>query len=223
MPSDITGRTRLRGRPRLPVDKEKIADAVAELYSEGGIQEVSIARTAELLDVSRATLYRMVASKEHLVGILLERDTLELSARATAIARTIDDPGERLTALVELQIDAAIRMRRHLPVFFGRGDLPPEAFKHWRTWSRDYEDIWVEVVTENMTERLLPTADAVVVARMLLGSCIWVSRWYRSDGTHTATQITDTAVELVRTLQGAHRSCAAGPGRASPSSCAADS
>jgi len=197
--------TRPRGRPRLEIDPDAVADAVAELFAEGGIEAVSILDAAEKLSVSRATLYRTVPTKEHLLGILFERSTGELTKASKAGLKETDDPAERLLVLVRLQVDAAIRMRRYMPVFFGGGDLPPEVFERWHKWSREFENIWVSVVKENMEAGLLPQGDPVVTARLLLGSLIWVSRWYRPSDKQSPESIAQAAVDLVQAIQIAPR------------------
>lgn len=194
-------KTRPRGRPRLDIDPDAVADAVAELFAEGGLEAVSILDTAEKLSVSRATLYRTVPTKEHLIGILFERSTGELTRNARATVKEIEDPAEQLLNLVRLQVDAAIRMRRYMPVFFGGGDLPPDVFERWHKWSREYEKIWVSVVKNNMEAGALASADPVITARLLLGSCIWVSRWYRPKDKYSPEEITEVALNLVRSLQ----------------------
>jgi len=193
--------TRPRGRPRLEIDPDAVADAVAELFAEGGLEAVSILDAAEKLSVSRATLYRTVPTKEHLLGILFERSTGELTEASKASLKETDDPAERLLALVRLQVDAAIRMRRYMPVFFGGGDLPPDVYERWHKWSREFENIWVGVVKENMDAGLVPPGDPVVTARLLLGSLIWVSRWYRPTDKQTPESITQAAVDLVKAIQ----------------------
>jgi AcrR family transcriptional regulator len=200
--------TRPRGRPRLEIDPDAVADAVAELFAEGGIEAVSILDAAEKLSVSRATLYRTVPTKEHLLGILFERSTGELTKASKAGLKETDDPAERLLVLVRLQVDAAIRMRRYMPVFFGGGDLPPEVFERWHKWSREFENIWVSVVKENMEAGLLPQGDPVVTARLLLGSLIWVSRWYRPSDKQSPESIAQAAVDLVQAIQIAPRAAA---------------
>jgi AcrR family transcriptional regulator len=200
--------TRPRGRPRLEIDPDAVADAVAELFAEGGIEAVSILDAAEKLSVSRATLYRTVPTKEHLLGILFERSTGELTKASKAGLKETDDPAERLLVLVRLQVDAAIRMRRYMPVFFGGGDLPPEVFERWHKWSREFENIWVGVVKENLEAGLLPQGDPVVTARLLLGSLIWVSRWYRPSDKQSPESIAQAAVDLVQAIQIAPRAAA---------------
>ncbi|EHB55455.1 regulatory protein TetR [Mycolicibacterium rhodesiae JS60] len=200
MSTDVNGgrASRSRGRPRLEIDQDAVADAVAELFAEGGIEAVSIADTAEKLSVSRATLYRTVPTKEELLGILFERSTRELTERTDAALASVSKPDEQLVELIRLQAEAAIQMRSYMPVFFGGGGLPPDVFMRWRKWSRQFEKRWSSVVAACMDEGCLDKTDPVVATRLILGMIIWVSRWYRPGEKITADQIADSAITLLR-------------------------
>jgi AcrR family transcriptional regulator len=188
---------RPRGRPRTEIDSEAIADAVAGLFVEGGMDAVSIVSAAQKLDVSRATLYRSVPTKEHLLGILFERSTRELTELASAAIEANLPVAERLHRMVELQVDAAVRMRHHLSVFFGGPDLPDDVVDRWHLWSRDYEQMWTKCVQEAMDAGVLERSNVVAATRLILGMCIWVSRWYRpSDGIETA-DVAQSAIALL--------------------------
>lgn len=185
------------GRPRLEIDLDAVATAVAELYEDQGDEGVTIAAAADRLNVSRATLYRKFPSKDHIVAVLFERSTTELSDAAKAVLEGEGTPRERLEALIKLQVDASIRMRGYLPVFFGGGGLPDEYYSRWRTFSRDYEQMWVTVVKECMEGGHLPKADPVVTARLLLGQCLWVSRWYRPRSRYSGQVILEAVLALL--------------------------
>ena len=198
MSETAKGTGRSRGRPRLEIDRDAVADAVAELFTEGGIEAVSIADPAAKLSVSRATLYRTVPTKEDLLGVLFERSTRELTERTDAALAAVHDPGDQLELLIRLQSDAAIQMRSYMPVFFGGGGLPPEVFLRWRKWSRQFEQRWATVVENCMTAGYLDKGDPLVATRLVLGMVIWVSRWYRPSEKITAEEIADSAIALLR-------------------------
>ncbi|MCV7032516.1 TetR/AcrR family transcriptional regulator [Mycobacterium sherrisii] len=188
---------RPRGRPKTEIDLDLVADAVAGLFVEGGMDAVSIVGAAKKLDVSRATLYRTVPTKEHLLGVLFERSTKELTEMATAVVDSDQPIRAKLAQLIELQVDAAVRMRRYLPVFFGGIGLPSDVFKRWHSWSRKYEAMWTTCVQEAMDEGVLAHSHPVAATRLILGQCIWVSRWYRPNEGIATADIAEAAINLV--------------------------
>ena len=191
------GRSRRRGRPRTAIDLEAVAEAVAGLVIEGGGKAVSIVGAAEKLDISRATLYRVVPTKDDLVGILFEYGTRQQSELMAAVIEADLPAGQRLHRLVELQIEAAVRMRGYMPVFFGGAGLPEDVFDRWRAWSRDYEAMWAQCVEQAMDEGVLVRDDVIVTTRLLLGMCMWVSRWYRPDEGIEVADIASSALSLL--------------------------
>src|SRR6201997_2533065 len=188
---------RVRGRARTEIDPDAVADAVAGLFEEGGMDAVSIVSAAQKLDVSRATLYRAVPTKEDLLGILFERSTRELTELVSEATEADLPVAERLCRMVELQVDAAVRMRHYLSIFFGGADLPEDVVERWHPWSREYERMWTKCVEEAMDAGVLARSNVVPATRLILGMCIWVSRWYRpSDGIDTA-YIAKSAIALL--------------------------
>jgi AcrR family transcriptional regulator len=188
---------RPRGRPRAEIDMDAVADAVAGLFVEGGATAVSIVNAAQRLDVSRATLYRTVPSKEDLVGILFERTIGQQSDFLSAVADADLAARDKLIRLIELQVAAAVRMRGYMPVFFGGAGLPADVFERWRSWSREYEETWTRCVEQAMQEGVLVSSDAVTATRLILGMCMWVSRWYRPDEGIDTADIARSAIRLL--------------------------
>jgi AcrR family transcriptional regulator len=184
------------GRPPKTIARSDVAAAIASQFAAGGIDAVSIVRTATDLGVSRATLYRTVPTKRHLLAILFEQMTEDLWSGAVAAADMDRSPGERLRALIRVHVDAAVRMQHYLMVFSTADCLPPADHARWRRWSRDYERLWVGTVTSAIDGHVLPPGDPVVMTRLILGMCIWVSRWHRDDG-RGPDEIADAAIRLL--------------------------
>lgn len=185
------------GRPRSVISLEDVANAAARLFSEGGYDAVSIEAVAEHLSVSRATLYRTVPTKEHLLGVVLEWYTSDLGERVREMIETDHDPRSTLEGLLRIQVDAAIRTREFLMVVAGGIGVQSDAYHRWQKWSHEYEAMWYGVVERAIDAGVLAKADPVVTTRLLLGMAIWVSRWYRDSEGRTSDEIADTAVRLI--------------------------
>ncbi|WP_235674491.1 TetR/AcrR family transcriptional regulator [Mycolicibacterium pulveris] len=179
------------------IDLDAVADAVAGLVIDGGDKAISIVGAAERLDVSRATLYRLVPTKEDLVGIMFERATRQQTEVMDEVIRSATTVRDKLIRLIEMQVEAAVRMRGYMPVFFGGEGLPADVFERWHVWSREYEATWHACVEEAMAEGVLEPADVVTTTRLLLGMCLWVSRWFRPEDGIETEHIARVAVSLI--------------------------
>jgi AcrR family transcriptional regulator len=189
---------RRRGRPALSIETDALLAAVEKLFSEGGLDAVTIERTAQELGVSRATLYRSVPSKEHLLGLLFERMTGELDRDAREVTRERDTtPRQRLEALIRVQIEAAVRMRDYFFVYFDGSGLPRGVYDNWRHWAHDYEQVWVKTVRAAIRSGDLPPGDPKLTTRLILGMTIWVANWFKPREGFTPEQVQERAVELL--------------------------
>ena len=189
---------RKRGRPPRAIETDAVIGAVERLFADGGIDAVTIERTAAELGVSRATLYRTVPSKAHLLGIHFERMRQELDRAAReATGAAGATPRERLVGLIRVQIDAAVRMRDYLFVYFDGTQLPEGVYQDWRRWADEYEQIWIETVGAAIRAGDLSPGDPLLTTRLILGMTIWVANWFRTDEGFTPADIQNRALELL--------------------------
>lgn len=190
--------TRGPGRPPKHIDRARLVDVIEELFASGGVDEVTIENAAREMAVSRATLYRSVPTKEHLLALLFERMTSELGLAARIAVSAADvTPRDRLCGLIAVHISAAVRMRHYLFVFFQGSQLPPETADHWRRWRQDYEQLWQEAVIDAAEAGVIRADDPIVATRLILGMCIWVSRWYRPDRDPPAERLAAMTIDLI--------------------------
>jgi AcrR family transcriptional regulator len=190
-------RARSPGRPRKKIDLAAVAETVNELFVDGGYEAVSIEAVAERLSVSRATLYRTVPTKDHLLAILFERSTRTLDEGARALVAEGREPADELAALVGMHVVAAIETRRYAGVFYGGAGLPDDIYKRWQWFSHEYEQLWIGVVTRAIAAKVLAPGDPVLKTRLILGMIIWVSRWYRPGEPYSAEKIAREALQLI--------------------------
>lgn len=189
---------RKRGRPPRAIETDAVIGAVERLFADGGIEAVTIERTAAELGVSRATLYRTVPTKAHLLGIHFERMRQELDRGAReAIAAPGATDRERLIGLMRVQIEAAVRMRDYFFIYFDGTQLPEGVYKQWRRWADDYEKVWIDAVDAAMRSDELPPGDPLLTTRLILGMTIWVANWFRPKEGFTPAEIQDRALELL--------------------------
>lgn len=189
---------RKRGRPPRAITTDAVIDAVQRLFAEGGIDAVTIERTAAELKVSRATLYRSVPTKKDLLGLLFTRMNRELTAAALDAAQAPGrTAGERLETLISVQVEASVRMRDYLFVFIDGSRIPTGDYDEWRRWLEDYERIWLDAVANAIAAGDLPSGDVRLTTRLILGMTIWVARWFRPRENVTPEQIQQRTLEIL--------------------------
>jgi len=189
---------RKRGRPPRTIEPDAVVDAVERLFAEGGIDAVTIERTAAELGVSRATLYRTVPSKAHLLGLHFVRMTRELDRAARqATATRGTTPRDRLVGLIRVQIEAAVAMRDYFFVYFDGSQLPRPVYDDWRRWADDYERVWIKTVGDAIRAGDLSPGDPLLTTRLILGTTIWVANWFRPREDFTAAAIEDRTLQLL--------------------------
>lgn len=80
--------------------RERLLDAAEEHFADRGFYGTSIAQIAASLDITKQALLHHFGSKEKLYGAVLERLSLSLQHRLTAIQDDHGDPLDCLTAVI---------------------------------------------------------------------------------------------------------------------------
>ena len=195
----VAGPAKRRGRPPRTIDTGAVIAAVDRLFAAGGIDAVTVERTAAELGVSRATLYRTVPTKADLLGIHFEWMRGELEAAVHEATEGVPGAGaeERLVALIGVQIAAAVRMRDYFFIYFDGSRFPEGVYRHWRRWARAYEQVWIRTVAGAIDAGVLSPGDPLLTTRLILGQTIWVANWFRPREGFTPDQIQTRALQVL--------------------------
>lgn len=84
-----------------------ILDAASEIFSESGYRGTDLSGIAKRTGLARNSLYRYFPSKDHILVAVMRREMAPFVERATSLADAYQDPGERIDAWVDLQMDLA--------------------------------------------------------------------------------------------------------------------
>lgn len=80
--------------------RESLLDAVAEMVSEGRVEDVSMESVADRAGVSRALVYKHFANRRELLSSLYQRESALLHVQLSAEVSSADGLAEMLRALV---------------------------------------------------------------------------------------------------------------------------
>ncbi|MEJ3657388.1 TetR/AcrR family transcriptional regulator [Actinomycetes bacterium KLBMP 9759] len=137
----------MAANPEAPSRREQILAVAAQLFAKHGFHGVSIADLGAAVGVSGPALYRHFPGKEALLAEMLVGISEHLLAGGQERAAASDDPREVLAALVEFQVDFALR-EPELIVVQDRdlANLPTAERRNVRRLQRTYVEIWVDTL-----------------------------------------------------------------------------
>jgi TetR/AcrR family transcriptional regulator, cholesterol catabolism regulator len=201
--AEADGERRRRGRPRQERPsqvylerREEILARASEVFDSKGYDAGTLDDVAEAMGMRKAGLYHYVSSKSELLYLLFDR-AWELGFQRMAGVEDIEDPGERLAAVVRRHVGLIAERKSLFTVFLGRRPRFEEAAERvFREKERHYAGIFARAVRDAAAAGLVPPVDPRVGAMALLGMTSWVYKWY-DPATMTADRIADEFVALV--------------------------
>lgn len=182
-------------------DLDQLLDVAARLFGAGGYEATTLEQIAQELGILKGSLYHYISSKAELLDLINRRRLQQLIAEAEAIEG------------LELPADAKLErvMRAHLATLDASypessqwfvEPAPPrggagEAIRPVDSPNRDYERLVGRIIAGGMTSGVFRSdLDPQVAALTLLGSCNWLTRWYRRGGRLSIEEIGDTIIRL---------------------------
>jgi AcrR family transcriptional regulator len=156
----------------------EILRSAGRIFSEKGYHAASVRCVAAETGASPAGLYYYFKSKEELLFLVLDTALTSLLDRVKDAASRVEDPAERLTAIVRTHLKYYEEHREEMRVLVNEWKALGDSFaKRLRLRMREYANIVIGAFRELRPER--GSREARAAAFGLFGMLSWVDQWYR--------------------------------------------
>lgn len=171
----------------------QIYRAAAWLFCEKGYEATSMSDIAERVGITKAGVYHFIqGTKQELLFEIISFGLDRLDAIVIEPARAIPDPEARLRFIIASHVGLIISgstSEGYNPVTIVVEEvsgLAPQQLQLVNQRKRGYVDLVRDTLKELQGEGKLKDVNPTVTAFSLLGSILWVARWYRASGSLTA-------------------------------------
>ncbi|WP_116201125.1 TetR/AcrR family transcriptional regulator [Amycolatopsis circi] len=162
---------------------ERVRAAAVKLFATKGFHGTGIRDLAQEAELSSATLYHYMGTKEDLLVEIMTtslRRLIDAVAKATAGS---DDPVVRMRTLVALHVLAHAAQPGETRVVDNEVDaLSAPARTRVVALRDEYEQYWANAIEDGAAANVFHTAQPAVTRLALLEMCSGVARWYSPKG-----------------------------------------
>lgn len=187
--------TRRRGRPGHDVGA--VQEAAVALFIERGFDGTSIDDIARSLGISKSAVYHHIASKDALLGDVLDRALTGIE-EVVARVRALDGPAiDRLVALVRGSVVVLVERLPYVTVLLrvrGNSEVERSALARRRRLDRLAADLVRQAVADG---DLRPDVDPALTARLLFGTVNSLTEWLKPGAPHDAPALATAVVTTV--------------------------
>lgn len=173
------------------------------LLAERGYAATSLDEIAEVLDLSKASLYHYFPSKEHLIMACLDRVGEETNRRLRAVAASALTPRDRLHAAVRAQV---LVLTRDQPsgaaLFLHDVGLPEAAGARLRAFVEQHDRLFRSIIDEGMRAGELHVADPAVARMLMHGAVNFIPSWYKASRQMPPERLADVVADTLLQLFG---------------------
>ncbi len=173
------------------VQRQRIANAAAELLADRPFADVTVEMLREELGLSKGGLYHHVGSKNEILLLVCDTAGEALLASLAEAAQLPVGSRARLALLLERHLDLVERYGGALWAFFSeRNRLAPDERERVLEWERRYLRGVEQLLEEAREEGVLGDVDIQVAAHTFVGAANWVTRWHRGKPSREAMRET---------------------------------
>lgn len=170
-----------RVRQRNEARRLDILRAAARVFRRRGIAAAGMREIADEAGLSPGNLYHYFSGKDEILLFCQER-SLERMQAAVEAAR--GSAAERLHAVLRTHVHSMLDETEGTVAHLDVESLPARMRAQMIEKRDAYERALRAIVAEAM-----PSGDAALVTRAMLGAVNWTARWYRPDGPQTPSEI----------------------------------
>jgi TetR/AcrR family transcriptional regulator, cholesterol catabolism regulator len=202
--------------------RAEICRTAAQIFQERGYDATSVSDIARALGITKAGLYHYFDSKEALLFEITAYGLDRVRDDVIAPVRSIRDPEERLRQLVVRHACIATHGRGAVAQLVDEvRALPPANRRQLEERMRAYFDLVRDTLKELRAQGRLRRVDPTVATFGLIGTILWLPRWFRQNGRlsqeQVAHQIADIALGGLLTDPTTPKKKRRGPRRAAAS------
>jgi AcrR family transcriptional regulator len=181
---------------------DEIYRVAAQLICEKGYDATSMNDIAEAVGITKAGVYHHIQGKKDLLFRIMNFGMDELDENVIVPARAIPDAETKLRSIITNHvrlITSHITPQGYNPVTIVVDEvagLTPEHRRKISQRKRVYVDMIRETLKQLREEGKLREVDVTIATFSLLGTMLWLSRWYHPDGRLTPEQVIEEISKL---------------------------
>lgn len=188
---------RLNGQVRL----SEIYRVAAKIICEKGYDATSMSEIADAVGITKAGVYHHIPGKQDLLFAIMCYGLDSLEGEVIKPARAIDDPEERLRAIVfnhsRLITDHSMSMGNPVTIVIDEvAGLTSVHRRKIEQRKRAYIKLVRDTLEQLKQQGKLRKVNVTVAAFSLFGMILWLSRWYRPDGALSPEQVAEEVCDI---------------------------
>lgn len=169
----------------------------AEIMCQKGYEATSMNDIADAAGLTKAGIYHYIRGKEDLLFEIMNYAMDVVDQGIVAHAREIVDPEERLRAIIERHSRSVLEGVGALTIVLEEVTaLTPAHRRTITARKRAYFEFIRGTLEQLQKQGKLRPVSTTVAAFSLLGMILWISRWYRRDGSITTADALRDYIEI---------------------------
>lgn len=187
--------------PAINETHQRILEAAVRLFAARGFHGTGIRDLAASAQLSTASLYHYMGTKERLLFQIMHDALQRLVLAASIIEKQSDDVRVRLDRLVRMHVVTHALSRDASNVVDNQvGALDP-VDRLIIVEQRDaYEKYWADAIADGVAAGYFSVPDQSSARMAILEMCSGVARWFSEGGKYSVDQIADIHVDLAASL-----------------------